>query len=416
MTQTLPDGVPPCGYRKGRGKRICFCHHPSAKRKTVDYDECRQCPLADATASPPVTTRDGSAFKTTCQHLGEVIHNEPCSCGSAVKIPIHRCDKLTLCVLTKHELSKVKNADTRSHLERRCCETCPHHSSQPQWVSGEDLGRDTRTLISKLPANVTRICGVARSGVRPASDVAMSLHLPMDTLDQTAGAIGTGGHGWRLKTGQPDDSGTVVVIDDTCMTGESQKAIRPIAEQHYAGRHVIFATVYCNPLAKHRPDIVARSLPWPHLLEWNLFNSVLVPSCAFDFDGILCRDCPATDDDDGPRYQRFLTCATPLHLVRRCPIPLIVTARLEKYRQQTEDWLQRHGVRFERLVMGPWETLAERSRSDVAAYKAEHYREFLNRPVSLEPRLFVESDPRQAERIAQLSGGLVLCPEAGRVF
>jgi hypothetical protein len=97
-------------------------------------------------------------------------------------------------------------------------------------------------------------------------------------------------------------------------------------------------------------------------------------------------------------------------------IPLIVTARIEQYRPQTEEWLRRHGVSVDELVMAPWGSLAERNRHDVAAWKAEHYRRFLKRRHALKPPLFIESCPHQAARIARLSGGLVVCPAAGRCF
>src|SRR5690606_15176720 len=116
----------------------------------------------------------------------------------------------------------------------------------------------------------------------------------------------------------------------------------------------IAAAVYVNPFARVKPDVWVRDLPWPHLLEWNLFNSVLSPSMAVDFDGILCHDCPPQDDDDGPRYARFLREVQPLYVMRKTVVQLIVTARLEKYRPQTLDWLARHGIAVKTLVMGPW--------------------------------------------------------------
>lgn len=40
----LPEGVPECpSYRRGRGKNICFCHHPDNGGSAVDFDVCRAC-------------------------------------------------------------------------------------------------------------------------------------------------------------------------------------------------------------------------------------------------------------------------------------------------------------------------------------------------------------------------------------
>ena len=125
-----------------------------------------------------------------------------------------------------------------------------------------------------------------------------------------------------------------------------------------------------------------------------------------DFDGILCEDCSAEDDDDGSRYVRFLETAKPKYLVRSCEIPLIVTARLEKYRALTEAWLRRWGVRCRELVMGPW---AERSRAyDIGQFKGQVYRDSA-------ATIFVESCPAQARTIAEVSGKRVICPATGEI-
>jgi orotate phosphoribosyltransferase len=271
---------------------------------------------------------------------------------------------------------------------------------------------------------------------------AMLLHRPLSIVRQSAGDVIDGGNGWRLETGRvqsrvssvqiPSDSGDkaagsssnlktqnsnlIAVLDDTVMTGNSLSAVGPIVRQAFPEASLLLAAVYVNPLARQKPDLWAQDLPWPHLLEWNLFNSVLSPHCAVDFDGILCHDCPPEDDDDGPRYQAFLESARPRYYIRRTAIPLIVTARLEKYRAQTLAWLARHGMQVEQLVMGPWRDNAERAGADIAAFKAQHFRAFLQRRHRIRPPLFIESDPRQARRIAELSKGIVVCPAAGRCF
>ena len=91
------------------------------------------------------------------------------------------------------------------------------------------------------------------------------------------------------------------------------------------------------------------------------------------------------------------------------PLPAIITARLEKYRAETEAWLADYGIRYKELVMGPWLTKAERERSDVAAWKAKEFDR-----TGLE--LFVESDPAQAKAIHRQTGKNVLCPALGKVL
>jgi len=283
----------------------------------------------------------------------------------------------------------------------------------PEFVTMSRLMEDCKRLASLLPPDTSRIIGVARSGLTAANMVAMIMHRPVSAVRQSMGDLIELGNGWRL-TGSIHSSGPAVLIDDTCMTGNSFKQVTPIVRKHFP--NVLTAAVYVNPNANHKPDLWARDLPWPHLLEWNLFNSILCPGMAVDFDGILCHDCPPDDDDDGPRYARFLRDAKPLYLIRRTQVPLIVTARLEKYRAQTLDWLGRHGISVGALVMWPGANHRERTLEKVSQFKAEHYRRFLAKRHHIHPPLFVESDARQAERIAQLSRGLVVCPVAGRCF
>lgn len=291
-------------------------------------------------------------------------------------------------------------------------------TGQAQFVSAQQLQTDIKTLVSKIPGDVTAIAGVARSGLSVATMVAMYLHLPILTIRQTMGDVQPTGNGWRLGGNKHIDPKTerVLVVDDTVMTGNSLRAIEPLVKQQF-GPNTQTAAVYVNPGAKKKPDIWAVDLGWPHLLEWNLFNSILSPNMATDFDGVICHDCSVGQDDDGAGYLDFIRNAKPLYLSRKVPIPLIVTARIEKYRAETEDWLRRHGVRFDRLVMHPANTLRERMRDDIAAYKARHFGEWARKHKPKPPPVgFIESDDRQARRIASISGRMVICPATAAVY
>lgn len=291
-------------------------------------------------------------------------------------------------------------------------------SGPVRFITLEQYTADVRKLLTLVPHDIDAVAGVARSGLYPASMIAMWLHKPMYTVSQAQGVIAEAGNGWRLANGPKHVSPQprkVLVVDDTVMTGSSQRILRNVIGDRF--EEAIFATVYCNPFANiAKPDIHAVDLEWPHLLEWNLFNSVLTPSTATDFDGILCHDCRPADDDDGPRYLEFLRNARPLYQMRRTPIPLIVTARLEKYRSETLAWLQRQGMRCDKLVMGPWRNNRERARADIGEWKAGHFKAWTRTRRGLRPLLFIESDARQAQRIAEVSRELVVCPAAGRVF
>lgn len=292
-------------------------------------------------------------------------------------------------------------------------------SAKPRFITLEKYAEDVRKLLSLIPHDVDCVAGVARSGLYPASMVAMWLHKPMIIVSQSSGEIVEAGNGWRLGRGHKHitpKTDRVLVVDDTVMTGGSQQIIRRVVGQKF--REVIYATVYCNPSATlGKPDIHAVDLEWPHLLEWNLFNSVISQSTAVDFDGILCHDCPAGSDDDGGKYLEFIQNAKPLYLPRKDPLPLIVTARIEKYRKPTEDWLGRHGVKFHRLIMHQAKSTREREKQDIAAYKAYHFEQWAvkHRPTP-GPTMFIESEDNQAKRIAHITKRMVVCPATAGVY
>lgn len=296
--------------------------------------------------------------------------------------------------------------------------SCFRRGSGPiRFIKSAELQEDIKLLLAKVPSDVTAIAGVARSGLSVATMLAMYLQLPMITIRQTMNDIVDTGNGWRLGGSRHIDprQGKILVVDDTVMTGNSIKAIRPLVNKEIG--EAVYAAVYVNPLAKLKPDIWAVDLPWPHILEWNVFNSILSPSCAMDFDGILCHDCPAGSDDDGERYLDFIRNAAPLYVPRRTAVPLIVTARIEKYRAETEAWLARHGIRWQKLVMHPAKTLRERQKDNIPAYKARHYAAWAkhHRPAP-GPNIFFESEDWQAKEIARASQLMVICPHTAGVY
>lgn len=307
-----------------------------------------------------------------------------------------------------------RRAKPDSQAKPRQSKRHPFHwaGKTPEFVTTAQLMADVKRLVSMLPPDTNRIVGVARSGLCAATMAAMLMHRPLEIVRQSAGDLIDGGNGWRL-TGATHSDGPVVVVDDTCMTGNSFRHIMPVVRAQHPS--AMSAVVYCNPNANTKPDLWARELPHPHLLEWNMFNSIFGPGMALDFDGILCHDCPAGHDDDGPRYAAFLRDAKPLYYFRRVQIPLIVTARLEKYREPTLAWLKRHGMSVRELAMWPG-SYRDRSPERVAQHKASHYKRFAAKGHRLKPVLLVESDPWQAKRIAELSGGITCCPAAGRCF
>ena len=87
-------------------------------------------------------------------------------------------------------------------------------------------------------------------------------------------------------------------------------------------------------------------------------------------------------------------------VVPRHRLHSVVTARLEKYRPETEAWLARHGIACDRLVMLEGMTDAERRRTrPQGRFKAAAF------VADAGAALFVESESWQAREIARGAGG-----------
>ena len=274
------------------------------------------------------------------------------------------------------------------------------------FVTTKKMIESTYSLASLLPTDIDVIVGIPRSGLIPASVLACHLHLPLFTVSDKVMDCGSGAR-FKNKSVNPR---RVLVIDDTVFAGRTMKRILPVVRDAFPRADIFKTAIYATPEAKHFVDYFAHELAEPHYLEWNFFNAGPGERAIYDMDGILCHDIAAEDDDDGLRYVGALKNATPKYLPRKGPIHMIVTARLERYREITLEWLEKHGVKTEKLVMGPWNTLAERNRSnEVATFKSSVYHESGQ-------ELFVESCPIQAAEICRQTGKRVLCPAAERVF
>jgi uncharacterized HAD superfamily protein len=276
-----------------------------------------------------------------------------------------------------------------------------------EYVSLERMVADVRELVGMLPCDLAAVAGIPRSGLLPATQIATILHLPLCSLCRERGLVEVG-QGLRLETTELRD-GQLLVVDDSVYGGVALWGARDALRRRHPGIRPLFAALYPRPEAIGSLDYFIRTVGDPHLFEWNLYNCNQTQSFGFDFDGVLCHDWPG-GDENGDAYQEFLSTARPRWLPRRRAVPLIVTARLEKHRAATIEWLRRHGVRFEQLVMGPWSCAAERRRHyDAGRFKGQAY---ADSPCTL----FIESDERQAEAIFQRANRPVLCPTTGRIF
>lgn len=273
------------------------------------------------------------------------------------------------------------------------------------FVSYEQLVADTLALGGRLPTRVRAIAGVNRSGMLPATILATQLHLPLGILDprNMRMEIPCGGH--RLAHKQLRAGDVVFVVDDSAYHADTLKNFR--LQNVGSDLKFLCGVVYAHPrhLEKDpgRIDIWQRVVPGPRLFEWNFINHVSMAETMSDVDGVLCLD-PKPRDDDGPAYAESLMKLPPLHVPRSVAVHTLITHRLEKHRPATTAWLDKHGARFQRLLMAPYSTVQERREKigEYGEWKGRQYRDG-------DCTLFIESDCRQATVIRAVSGKPVLC-------
>jgi hypothetical protein len=278
-----------------------------------------------------------------------------------------------------------------------------------QILDHQDLARDSiklSGLIARKWPDCDAIAGVPRSGMLAASHIATNLGLPL--YECYEGELCALGGGRRIRSEIGHKHTRIIVVEDSINSGWS---IQRSVSKHRDPRILGTAAVYSTPNGAACVDLVAVDLPLPHYFMWHMFGSNLLCKhpTGFDIDGLFCPDCTPYDDDDGDRYGEFILNTPPLYLYRGGVCGAIITGRLEKYRPQTETWLKLHNVQYKQLIMGPWESKRERARHSVGDWKGGVCKE-------LKLQLYVESDPRQAPRIATSGGIPVMCPDAKKVF
>ena len=275
-----------------------------------------------------------------------------------------------------------------------------------QFRSIADLNRDVLAGLGTLPRDIDVVVGIPRSGMLPATLIALALNLPLAELESFADGrlLGVGKTRRAASTDRGfDDVNHVLVVDDSVHEGNAMRDARRRMEPLKDRFRITYCAIY-GAARSPAVDFVFESVPHPRVFEWNVMHHSILERACVDIDGVLCSDPSASENDDGAAYLSFLRNARP-RFIPTHRIGELVTSRLEKYRAETEEWLAGQGVRFGRLVMLDLPSGEERRRLGAhAEFKGNHYR-------GSKAELFIESELRQAVEIARLSGKPVLSME-----
>ena len=273
----------------------------------------------------------------------------------------------------------------------------------------QNLASIIRQNISKLPSDIDLIVGIPRSGMIPAYIIGLFLNKNICSLPEFMAGI-TPSKGER--TVAATSSGNILIVDDSVFSGNALEKTKNILKTlaDYDKYNFRYCAVFATDRSQYLVDYYFELAEDPRLFQWNYLNHSLASSCCYDFDGVLCVDPTDEENDDGEKYINFILNAKPLFIPQQ-EIHSIITSRLEKYRPQTEKWLRDHQIKYKNLYMLDLPSAAERRRLDCHAdFKAKIYSKLKD------TICFIESDPVQAQKIADLSGKQCICCSTDEYF
>lgn len=272
-----------------------------------------------------------------------------------------------------------------------------------------DLSADAGRFAREDLRDVDLVVGIPRSGLLAANLLCLQLNVPMTDVDGLCEnrLFDSGERHADDRSFRDFDS--VLVVDDSVRTGSQMTETRRRLEGRDFPFEISYGAVYVSPRGREHVDHWGEVVPMPRVFQWNVIHHPVLNDSCVDIDGVLCRDPTPAENDDGERYRQFLSEVEPA-VVPDQRIGHLVTSRLEKYRPETEAWLDAHGFRYDDLVMMDLPSKEVRqARGSHARHKAEAYD-------ATDASLFVESDPRQAAEITRLTDRPVLCYETMEVL
>lgn len=258
--------------------------------------------------------------------------------------------------------------------------------------------------LHKLPHDIALVVGIPRSGMLPANLIALYLNKPFTDIDSfVAGHIyGTGERGSFIEK---ESSKKILIVDDSICSGNAlniaqAKLAHIIDNEEYK---LTYGVVYATSRTLDRIDFYCEVIDEMRIFQWNLFHhDSFIPHSFCDIDGVLCPNPPI--DDDGELYKNYISTA-PVLYKPSLPVDTLISCRLEKYRNITEQWLADKGIEYKRLIMLDLPTKEDRMKwGKHGIYKGEAYRDS-------DCCLFIESSLHEAIEIANVSHKPVFCTE-----
>ncbi len=266
-----------------------------------------------------------------------------------------------------------------------------------------DLNKIILKKLNVIPRDFDLIVGIPRSGMLPANLLALYLNRPYTDIHSFLNGhiykAGARGQFFDIKQFKK-----ILVVDDSIASGSAMLKSKELLKDLNKDFDIRYCAIFVIPGKENLVDYFFESVPLPRYFQWNIFNHTTLEKACFDIDGVLCIDPTEEQNDDGPKYIDFCLNAAPLY-IPGSKIGTIVTSRLEKYRGETESWLQKNNVKYNKLVMLDLPNKEARQKANShAEHKANTYK-------SGNYILFIESSLSQSIEINRITKKPVLCTE-----
>lgn len=263
------------------------------------------------------------------------------------------------------------------------------------FVTYSQLKKDVIEWAKELPPNIDIVVGVERSGLIPATILALHLNKPVITLNEYLNGTFNEYEDSKVSISSLYNA---LIVDDSMSSGRAMTKIKGKLGSNFTYKTgVVYTSGLCDNLVDYHYKIISL----PRMFEWNFAHHENLKSAILDIDGVVFGEPPVEDDTE--MYEWYLSHPEPLY-VPSLPVLGFVTGRLEKYRKVTEETLKRYGIRYGFLKMAQYDTPQERREHSMAEYKADIYK-------NSNANLFIESSKEQADIIRVLSDKEVICIE-----
>ena len=278
------------------------------------------------------------------------------------------------------------------------------------FITYDDLSKDIQKHINFIAGDIDMVVGIPRSGMIPAYIIAFMKNLKVCSLNEFISGTYNIKYGYRKINDNPIKN--VLIVDDSILSGRALNDAKTLLKESKIDKkfNLIYCCIYATSKMISNIDRYAELVRPPRLFQWNYLNHPHSVHWCYDIDGVLCEDPDESVNDDGDKYRNFILNA-PLLFKPKYKIGALVTSRLEKYRKETEEWAQKHGIEYNHLIM--LDLPSQEDRIKLKAHTKTKIDFYSKNP---NMNLFIESNRKQAEEIARACYKPVICTENNKLY